>query len=310
MTITQLCPDDLLLAARRGSLTTQDEARLDVHLQRCSRCRATLAAGRAFDAVLGAHPGDDAIAMRIAAQVTQRPARRWLAYVATGSLLLLSGSVAVAAVGRETLQRWFSPTPEQSAAPVASAPEVRGAEPRRPNAPTPMAGAPEAASTAPAGATSDVTSPRSAPSTAAPNTAAPNTAIRVSPPPSEPGAGAAELFANANALRTQGQAAEAERRYLTLQARYPSSTEARVSLVSLARLELGSRPAQALRHFDAYLTQKAHTTLTEEALFGRASALGRLGRTDEERRAWRQLVERYPGSVYAERAKSRLATTP
>lgn len=296
MTIAQLCPDDLLLAARRGSLNPQDEARLEVHLQRCSRCQATLAAGRAFDAVLGAHTGDDAIAMRIAAQVTQRPARRWLAYVATGGLLLLSGSVAVAAVGRETLQRWLFPTSEESTAPAAPAP--RAAEPRRANAPNTAVTAPEVASAATAAPTSAV----------AP--AALSTATRVSPRATEPMETAAELFASANALRTQGQAAEAERRYLALQARHPGSTEARVSLVSLARLELASRPAQALRHFNAYLAQKAHSTLAEEALFGRASALGRLGRADEERAAWRQLVERYPGSVYAERAKSRLATTP
>lgn len=301
MTITQLCPDDLLLAARRGSLTTQDEARLDVHLQRCSRCQATLAAGRAFDAVLGAQAGDDAIAMRIAVQVTQRPARRWLAYIATGGLLLLSGSVAVAAVGREALQRWLTPTSEESTAPAA--PPV--------TAPAPRAAGPQQSSARGAGSAPEV--PSATTTTAAPleiTQTAPTSAARVSPRFVEPAETAAELFASANALRTQGQAAEAERRYLSLQARYPGSTEARVSLVSLARLELGARPARALSHFNAYLAQKAHTTLTEEALFGRASALARLGRADEERAAWRQLVERYPGSVYAERAKSRLATTP
>jgi hypothetical protein len=307
MTVTRICPDDLVLAARSGALNPQDEARLSLHLTGCSRCRAALDVGRAFDAALGARVGDDAIATRIAARVTQRPARRWLAYAASGGLLLLSGSVAVAAVGRETLNGWIETIIPTSAQPAASAQPA----PRR-QAPsiessigsnveaelTEVAPSPETGATATTSAAPEP--PAAAP---VPTTLAPRATRTFDTTES-----AAELFASANSLRSQGKAAEAERRYLALQTRYPAATEARVSLVSLARLELAARPAQALRHFDAYLAQSAHNTLTEEALFGRASALARLGRVEAERTAWKQLLDRFPSSVYAERAKSRLAT--
>lgn len=128
--------------------------------------------------------------------------------------------------------------------------------------------------------------------------------------PSPASTSAAELFREANELRGQGRAVEAQKRYRELQARFPGTTEARVSLVSSARLELGAQPAAALRHFDAYLAQSAHRTLTEEALFGRATALGRLGRKVQERAAWQELLARFPASVYASQAQARLQQAP
>jgi hypothetical protein len=47
--------------------------------------------------------------------------------------------------------------------------------------------------------------------------------------------------------------------------------------------------------------------VTEEALVGRATALGHLGRSVAESEAWREVIERHPGSIYANHAKRRLA---
>ena len=60
-------------------------------------------------------------------------------------------------------------------------------------------------------------------------------------------------------------------------------------------------PQAALAHFSRY-----RGPLAEEALLGRAQALAALGRSDEERSAWRELLDRFPKSVYAARARSRL----
>jgi len=288
MSVTQLCPDDLLLAARSGNLSLQDEAKLSLHLQRCDRCRAALGVGRAFDTVLGAQAGDDAIASRIAAHVTGRPQRRWLGY-ALGGAFLLTGSLAAGAAGTGVLQRWLVDLPAPPAEPPSVAPPVE-TRPAPGSAVVPSAAVPMPEVAPPASATA----PEPAPSPK--RSAVSSDALPKS---------AASLFAEANALRGRGESAEARKLYVELQKRYPSATEAKVSLVSLARLELGAQPAQALRHFDAYLAS-GHTTLAEEALFGRASALGQLGRAAQERAAWRQLLDRYPSSVYAERAKARL----
>jgi len=78
-----------------------------------------------------------------------------------------------------------------------------------------------------------------------------------------------------------------------------------VSRVALGRLLLASGDASgALREFDVYLAQGG--AIAEEALVGRAVALQRLGRHEEESATWRQVLSRYPGSVNAERARQRL----
>jgi TolA-binding protein len=191
--------------------------------------------------------------------------------------------VATAAASGVDLGRLFRATPPQ--AKVTSAPL-----PRAPRV-TP----------APAAIPTIEASQKTAPPSGSP---APSLPLRSS------SASAPELFREANSLRSQGKGGDAQKKYRELQARFPGSTEAKVSLVSLARLELGSQPAAALRHFDAYLAQSGHRTLSEEALFGRASALGRLGRRSEERAAWQELVARFPASVYTHQAEARLSKTP
>jgi hypothetical protein len=95
-----------------------------------------------------------------------------------------------------------------------------------------------------------------------------------------------------------------------LQSRYPMSPEQQVSRVALGRLflqQLGN-PAGALEQFDAYLAQGG--PLREEAMVGRARALGRLSRLAEERRAWELLLENFPDSLHADEAHSRIAPEP
>src|SRR5690606_28191501 len=90
------CPDELLVESRTRALSSEDRARLDAHLSRCAACRATLEVGLAFDAALGARPGDDEIARRIAARLTPRPKRRKLPVPLVAAVVLVAGSVAAA----------------------------------------------------------------------------------------------------------------------------------------------------------------------------------------------------------------------
>lgn len=116
-----------------------------------------------------------------------------------------------------------------------------------------------------------------------------------------------ELFAAANSARRNGDTQKAITLYQRLQAQYPSSEEAVVSHVLLARLELGrGAAALALRDFEAYLEQVPRGSLSQEALQGKAEALSRLGRKEEEAAAWRRLLEEFPNSVYAQSAREHL----
>lgn len=121
---------------------------------------------------------------------------------------------------------------------------------------------------------------------------------------------AAQLFVQANDARRKGHDAEAMATYRTLQRRFSSSPEAVASHMSLGRLLLDGRhdAAGALVEFDRYLASASRGELREEALIGRALALGQLERSEEERRAWQALLREYPSSMYADQARDRIAT--
>jgi|GEM_PF-769297 len=116
---------------------------------------------------------------------------------------------------------------------------------------------------------------------------------------------AAGLFERARELGRQRKLDAAIGAHLRLQRLYPETPEAMLSSALAGQLLLArGRPAAALAQFDRHLARGGGAQ--EEALAGRANALGQLGRTAEEIRAWRALLERHPGSVYGDRANARL----
>lgn len=114
------------------------------------------------------------------------------------------------------------------------------------------------------------------------------------------------LLDRAGTARRKGNLLEAAALYRDLQARFPASPEARLSLAIVARMQLDlGQPASAVSGFDAYL-DAGERALREEAMAGRAIALGRLGRTADEVEGWRALLRAYPSSGYAHLARKRL----
>jgi TolA-binding protein len=119
---------------------------------------------------------------------------------------------------------------------------------------------------------------------------------------------AESLFSRANQARRRGDDAGAIRLYRELRDRFPESRESAVAGPILGQLLLDKGSAEgALSEFDRYLDRDRGGTVTEEALVGRANALMRLGKRAEERAAWQTLLDRYPGTVHAGRARQRLA---
>jgi tetratricopeptide (TPR) repeat protein len=116
---------------------------------------------------------------------------------------------------------------------------------------------------------------------------------------------ASALFEQASALRARNRLDDSMAVFRKLQQLFPQSRECRLSYALVGRMLLDrGHPAQALAQFDRHLAQGGE--VAEEALAGRAAALGQLGRVSAERESWQRLLNSYPSSVYAGQAKNRL----
>ncbi len=313
-----LHPEELIDREATGELSPADRERLDAHLRHCPACRMERRVRGDFRRVaVGAHADVRALIARALVPGQERMARRRargtrlrFALVAAALLLGLTG-LAAAASGWSF---WRAATREAVDVASTGAGAVTPASARRgrrsieaPQAPAALPDSPSevpsAASVAPvplASATSEVR-PTRAIAKAEPATRSMDRASR-----EVLAEDAARLFDDANAARRRGDHGEAETAYGRLLEEHPGSPEARESLVVLGRMLLDDdAPARALPPFDEYVRRGG--ALTAEAMLGRALALGRLGRTEEERSAWSTLAGAYPEGVYAERARARLA---
>jgi hypothetical protein len=309
-----LHPEDLLDRARRGEATPEEQRRLRAHLEACPACRFEhVLADDCARAAAPADPGDDvqllsrvrreaSRAVRHRAAVDARRTRAWARrpkrfVFASAALLLFAATFAAATTvvrrvwhGAPVVEPVERPAravrahhKAASSGAVVNNVEAPVAEPVVDEPMADVAGIPEA----PKPAVAPARHPRA-----------------VAVDAESPG----ELFARANAARREGKTREASRLYRQLQREFPGSSEELVSRVTLGRwmLDRLNDPAGALARFDSYLANPVHTALREEALIGRALALGRLGRESEERSAWTAFLAAFPGSVYAERARGRL----
>jgi len=279
-------PEALIDRALHGALDPEAQATLDRHLAACSVCAAQVSLAPRFERELAPQARDEALdlraldaamlRMRQPAPAARRASPSWFRWAAAAALLVFGVSGAAAVIARRFAQR----PAVQAPAPAFEAPAAR-APIRRVEAPPAPAEAPAA--------------PVPPPATAPP-------AVHRSAPPAVT---AAALFEQGEKLRREGRADAAIATYRRLQATFPETAEARLSFAFAGQLLLKQRrPGEALTQFDRHL--KAGGEVGEEALAGRAGALEELHRDADAIAAWKSLLARYPGSVYAGRARARL----
>lgn len=290
-------PEHLIDRARRGEASDDELTRLKAHLKDCTACSFELAAARGLDrdaealfadnrAVQKLHVGTLKRLPLLTDQVAFRQgARRRRAILSLAAAAVVVVGVAAAAILRSGV--FHSSRAMQPAASVQESSEQ----------------APVQSSIA-MSASSGSQVPQV-------NTAAPPSVL-TTPSPRGPSAApqlaVGELFALANATRRSGDITRAAQLYRELQRTFPRSSESALSRVTLGRLLLDrlGDPSGALAQFNAYLVGSGGGSLHEEGLIGRALALARLGRTAEERTAWRALLVYNPQTTYAEHARKRI----
>jgi hypothetical protein len=316
MNTLDLHPEELFDKAALGTLSDSERIWLDGHLEQCEVCRfeqqvradfeaEPLAALNVDSLVTRALSGMPAAAPR-AEKTFNRSNRRTVAMIA-GTALAFSTMASFAAVAQWTgvwpkIVEAFvgAPPPPPPVAPVVSSRHVRAE-------PAPVSPVEGPAIEVPAALEPVVEAPV-APVVAAP---APGVKRAAPPPPAPPAApvvveNASVLFDRANQQRIQGSQNEAVSTYRELLVRFPSAPEANLTRATLGRLLLDiGEAAGSLNHLEAYL-RTGELTLREEVLSARAVALSRLNRTTEEAAAWSALLDAYPDSIHAVRAKARL----
>ncbi len=315
MTVVGLHPEELFDKLVDGSLSGAEAERLRAHLADCSVCRFELAVRGDFEAdrhkppapLPAPTPAPAPGPVPFAAERRRIGSRRrpaWVWGIAAAALFMATGALASVYTGVAPWKLFDAP----AAAPAANGPSA--GEARRTKKARPARRDIEAALPAEAAAPSAISLVDTAPvKTVRDRAAAPIAARAVEPRTAEPPveANAATLFADANRARASGDSAGAIRLYRQLQQRFPRSSEAALSELTLATLLLHTGdPRSALTSFDKYLGRGSRP-LDAEALVGRALSLRALGLREQETSAWRSVIDRYPESSYARRAAERLA---
>jgi TolA-binding protein len=313
MTVVGLHPEDLFDKLSNGSLSGAEAERLRSHLAECSVCRFELAVRGDFQTDLQKVPAPmpappptpipTPLPMPVERRLRgsrRRPA--WVWGIPAAALFMATGALASVYTGVAPWKLFD----ERPAAAGATGPNP--AEAQRAKSARPARRAVDAALPAEAVASSATVAAEAPAPAARAREMAPATVVAArgaEPRTAEPSSAA--LFAGANRARASGDSAGAIRLYRQLQQRFPRSSEAALSELTLATLLLHTGDARsALNSFDSYLGRGSRP-LDAEALVGRALSLRALGQRDQEVVAWRSVIDRYPGSSYARRAAERLA---
>jgi TolA-binding protein len=299
MSVVDLHPEELFDKLAQGRLSNTENDRLQAHLATCAACRFELDVRRDCAEI----PADlvaaapiiipDGTAARHPVEVeprvsTTRRGRRPIWGLAVAAALI--GGASFAAV---------NPNVREAVRHLSFATKGSGDAVRSPNG---LRVPPPAPALEKAVAPPTETEPKP--------TVQLDELPRAAPTPA-PGASAtttpAALFHAANEARRAGDDSRAIALYHALEGQFPNSEEARLSHATLGRLMLDRGDAKmALDDFDKYLSHGG--ALGEEALVGRALALGKLGNRAEEAAAWQEVLRRFPKSIHARLARTRLAS--
>lgn len=295
MKVVDLHPEELLDKEARGELTELERERLEGHLARCATCRferdvrADFAAELDDDAGLSSQRLDSLVERaheeekEAAVVPVVRTRRRGLRILLVAAAALFVGGIATAGIGTQVWSRLAGNGEEVTvnlpATPATAVPT-----------PTPLA---------PSASSEHVVIERSE--------SVVDAAVPAASAPAAPADTATSLFEAASQARQHGDYPQALALHRRLQSQFPLSREAHASQATVGRLLLDRGDAAgALASFDAYQTHGSGA-FDEPVMIGRATALERLGRSDDARAAWQALVVAFPDTPWRSHAEAQRA---
>lgn len=294
MKVVDLHPEELLDKEARGELSELERERLEGHLARCATCRferevrADFAAELDDDAWLSSQRLDSLVERahdeeKEEAEIVPvvRTRRRGLRILLVAAAALFVGGIATAGIGTQVWSRL-----------AGNGEEVTVNLPA-----TPATAVPTLTPLAPSASSEHVVIERSETVVDAAVPATPAIAVDT----------ATSLFEAASQARQHGDYPQALALHRKLQSQFPSSREAHASQATVGRLLLDRGDAAgALASFDAY-QKHGSGAFDEPVMVGRATALERLGRTDDARAAWQALVLAFPDTPWRSHAEAQRA---
>jgi hypothetical protein len=295
--VVDLHPENLLDREIRGELDGAERQRLQAHLALCPTCRLERQLRADFALELSRDstpPGIASLVDSLARRSTEPPAPvavplrkrrvRIVLLTAAATLTVVAGALASTEAGRRAVGPWLGR--EAAVTPNRERPSWAIHAPMR----------------VPSAAVGLDASPGEVEAHAVVEHAPAPRAVAGAASADSPG----RLFGAEAEARRRGDAARLLELHAQLIARYPQTREAQVSRMMVARMLLDRGDAAgALSGFDAYL-RAGSGDLREDALAGRATALDRLGRTEEGRRGWMALLDQFPNTAYGAHARARV----
>jgi TolA-binding protein len=309
--------EDLLVLARQGKLSEEEERRVEIALQSSRELECLYGAGVQFDAEAGLLSGDEARLSRLVARTLERVDER---AAESAKVMARAAAGAGARPARASLiARYFAVSlgfglllcvtlasawdyVEKRAAQQRAAEQAQTAQQQSAHSSARHQSKPAAAPLAPLPVSPSTTESVPTPASADSSRPMPTPINQGRKPAAVEPQTSSELFARANEARRNGDVEQAISLYERLAQAYPHSVEAEDAKILRGNLLLSQRsPRAALRQFEDYRSG----ALSLEALWGRAQALRKLESPDE-RAVLLELIRDYPASPYAEAAQKRL----
>jgi hypothetical protein len=322
VTFPDLHPEELLCPSPSRTLTPNEKADLDAHLQRCPACLLQRQLGPEIAHALPPTEHDYRLGARVAERVLGMSPLTITSAQAAFAPLFSPRSGSLRAWGRVAIVLFFLLGTAVGAQAIVAHLRTQASPPDASDSPRAKSSAPARTGRRPVGSSQALPAEESPPA-AVPTTVEPPLVLSlktqetpgkrrsVHPSPGAPDTRAdspASLFGRAELARLQRNVREANRLFRTLGLLHAGTREEIASRVLLGQLLLDDlrAPAEALHAFDRYLRDEPGGTLAEEARVGRGLALRQMGHVREEIAAWGDLLARHPGSIHGAAARARL----